>query len=100
MKRKTAQNVFSIAVSTACAATTGAQAAPDRTILPIQEPTYPYSTELDVRNATPPPRFEVKAPEDALNVLIVLVDDLGFAGMMFCVQNFVIDTVLSCQQGG
>jgi arylsulfatase len=33
-----------------------------------------------VRNATPPPHFEVKAPEGAPNVLIVLVDDLGFAG--------------------
>ena len=37
-------------------------------------------TELDVRNATPPPRFEVKAPEGAPNVIVVLVDDLGFAG--------------------
>jgi arylsulfatase len=33
-----------------------------------------------VRNATPPPRFQVKAPEGAPNVVIVLVDDLGFAG--------------------
>ena len=52
----------------------------DRTILPIKEPAPPLYTELDVRNATPPPRFEVKAPEGAPNVLIVLVDDLGFAG--------------------
>jgi arylsulfatase A-like enzyme len=35
---------------------------------------------VDVRQATPPPRFEVKAPEGAPNVLLVLVDDLGFAG--------------------
>jgi hypothetical protein len=35
---------------------------------------------LDVRKATPPPRFEVKAPEGAPNVLLVLIDDLGFAG--------------------
>jgi arylsulfatase len=52
----------------------------DRTILPIAEPKPPVYTELDVRNATPPPRFEVKAPEGAPNVLLVLVDDLGFAG--------------------
>jgi len=52
----------------------------DRNVLPIPEPRYPSYTELDVRNATPPPRFEVKAPEDAPNVVIVLVDDLGFAG--------------------
>ncbi len=51
---------------------------PDRTVLPIHEPEYPPVTELDVRNATPPPRFQVKAPEDAPNVLIVLIDDLGF----------------------
>jgi arylsulfatase len=52
----------------------------DRTVLPIPEPRRPTYTELDVRNATPPPHFEVKAPEGAPNVLIVLVDDLGFAG--------------------
>jgi arylsulfatase len=52
----------------------------DRTVLPIPEPVRPDVTELDVHNATPPPRFEVKAPEGAPNVIIVLVDDLGFAG--------------------
>lgn len=52
----------------------------DRTVLPIPEPSSPRSTVLDVRNAKPPPRFEVKAPEGAPNVLVVLVDDLGFAG--------------------
>jgi hypothetical protein len=45
-----------------------AQDAPvDRTILPIPEPTHPPITELDVRKATPPPRFEVKAPDGASN---------------------------------
>ncbi|MDZ7624377.1 MAG: hypothetical protein U5J96_08050 [Ignavibacteriaceae bacterium] len=52
----------------------------DRTILPIKAPIAPTYSELDVRNATPPPRFEVKAPEGAPNVLLVLIDDLGFAG--------------------
>jgi arylsulfatase len=52
----------------------------DRTVLPIAPPKPPLYTELDVRNATPPPRFQVKAPAGAPNVLIVLVDDLGFAG--------------------
>jgi hypothetical protein len=52
----------------------------DRTVLPIAEPARQPSTELDVRKATPPPRFEVKAPQGAPNVLLVLVDDLGFAG--------------------
>jgi arylsulfatase A-like enzyme len=50
----------------------------DRTVLPIPEPQYPHSTVFDVRNATPPPRFVVKAPDKAPNVLIVLIDDMGF----------------------
>jgi arylsulfatase A-like enzyme len=53
-------------------------AAIDRTVLPIPEPDYPHETELDARKATPPPRFEVKPPEGAPNVLIVLIDDMGF----------------------
>ena len=52
----------------------------DRSVLPIAEPPRPHYTELDVRNATPPPRFEVKAPAEAPNVIVVLVDDLGFGG--------------------
>jgi len=55
-----------------------AQQAPDRTVLPIPEPDYPHETQLDARKATPPPRFEVKAPAGAPNVLIVLIDDMGF----------------------
>ncbi|ULQ58098.1 sulfatase-like hydrolase/transferase [Flavihumibacter rivuli] len=50
----------------------------DRTSLPIREPARPFYTELDVRNATPPTRFEVKAPQGAPNVVIVLIDDMGF----------------------
>ncbi len=50
----------------------------DRTVLPIPEPPPPTFTELDVRKAKAPPRFEVKAPAGAPNVLIVLLDDMGF----------------------
>ena len=50
----------------------------DRTSLPIAEPDYPRSTVLDARDAKAPPRFEIKAPAGAPNVLIVLVDDMGF----------------------
>ena len=50
----------------------------DRTVLPIKEPTYPNETELDARNAKAPTRFEIKAPEKAPNVVIVLIDDQGF----------------------
>lgn len=58
-------------------ATTGSDGL-DRTVLPIKEPTYPENTELDARNAKAPPRFEVKAPDKAPNVVIVLIDDIGF----------------------
>ncbi|ESU26112.1 sulfatase [Flavobacterium limnosediminis JC2902] len=51
---------------------------PDRTTLPIQEPIRQKSTELDVRNATAPPRFEVRAPKEAPNVVVILIDDMGF----------------------
>jgi arylsulfatase A-like enzyme len=57
-----------------------AQDAPpfDRTVLPIPEPTHPHITELDARNVKAPPRFEVKAPANAPNVLVILIDDMGF----------------------
>lgn len=50
----------------------------DRTVLPIPEPTPPVFTEKDARKATAPPRWEVKAPAKAPNVVIVLIDDFGF----------------------
>jgi arylsulfatase len=53
---------------------------PDRTILPMKEPIPPTSSELDVRNVELPAQFKVEAPKGAPNVILVLVDDLGFAG--------------------
>jgi len=47
-------------------------------VLPIPEPTYPPVTELDARKVKPPPRFEVKPPEGAPNVVVILIDDMGF----------------------
>jgi len=52
----------------------------DRTSLPIQEPKRQTYSELDARNVKAPPRFEVKAPAGAPNVVIVLIDDIGFGG--------------------
>ena len=52
----------------------------DRTHLPIQEPKPEKSTILDARDAKAPPRFVVSAPKDAPNVVIVLIDDIGFGG--------------------
>ena len=69
---------FSGAVSAQTASAASVALPTDRTVLPIPEPQYPHSTVLDARNATPPPRFEVKAPAAAPNVLIVLIDDMGF----------------------
>ena len=60
------------------AAPTGAVATLDRTVLPIAEPPVVSITEVDARKATPPARFEVKAPDSAPNVVIVLIDDIGF----------------------
>ncbi len=50
----------------------------DRTVLPIQEPKRPLFSELDVRNAKMPAHFNVKAPDTAPNVVIILIDDFGF----------------------
>ena len=78
MKRDLFNTTISVALTAVCAATSGAQTGPDRTTLPIPEPKFPHSTVFDVRNATPPERFEVKAPAGAPNVLVVLIDDFGF----------------------
>ncbi len=50
----------------------------DRSILPVPEPPVQSISEVDARKATAPPRFEVKAPPKAPNVVIVLIDDIGF----------------------
>ena len=59
-------------------ATTTGQSGMDRSTLPIKESTYPAITELDARKAKAPARFEVTAPAKAPNVVIVLIDDIGF----------------------
>ena len=50
----------------------------DRTILPIQPPPHTPVTEMDARNATKPERFEITPPDGAPNVVVVLIDDIGF----------------------
>ena len=50
----------------------------NRTVLPIHEPVLKPITTLDARDAKAPPRFDVKAPQGAPNVVIVLIDDIGF----------------------
>jgi arylsulfatase A-like enzyme len=50
----------------------------DRTVLPIQPPKQKAITEMDARKVAKPPRFEVKPPAGAPNIVIVLIDDIGF----------------------
>ena len=57
---------------------TFAQEKLDRTVLPIQAPELPAITEIDARKAKAPPQFKIDAPKDAPNVVIVLIDDIGF----------------------
>jgi arylsulfatase len=70
--------VNSIALLCSFATLASANEKLDRTSLPIREPERPTYTELDVRNVKAPPRFEVTAPKGAPNVVIVLIDDVGF----------------------
>ena len=50
----------------------------DRTVLPIPEPKRQTYTELAASTARAPPRWDVKAPAGAPNVVVVLIDDMGF----------------------
>ncbi len=75
--------VLTLSVACSPAPTTPAtqmspQGGVDRTVLPIAEPASPTITDMDARNAKAPARFEVKAPEGAPNVVVVLIDDIGF----------------------
>ena len=72
--------IIGLAVGLALGGLTTSEAADklDRMVLPIAEPKRPPITEIDARKATAPPRFEVKAPAGAPNVLVVLIDDMGF----------------------
>jgi arylsulfatase len=50
----------------------------NRQVLPVVEPKVAPITEIDARIAKAPPRFEVRAPQGAPNVVIVLIDDMGY----------------------
>ncbi len=50
----------------------------DRTVLPIQPPPHQPITIMDARDVEKPEHFEIKAPDGAPNVVVVLIDDIGF----------------------
>jgi arylsulfatase len=75
--KRTAIALFTLCCAVPALAQTKA-AAPNRSVLPIAEPVYQPITELDARKAKAPARFQVKAPAGAPNVVIVLIDDIGF----------------------
>ena len=50
----------------------------DRTVLPIQPPPHDPVTIMDARDAEKPEPFEITPPEGAPNVVVVLIDDIGF----------------------
>ncbi len=58
----------------------GQTAEVNRTELPVRAPWYSPIKTLDARDAKTPPVFEVRAPAGAPNVVIILLDDLGFGG--------------------
>src|SRR4029077_20195920 len=78
MERQHSFATLSLALVALSAPWANAQTEPDRTVLPLKEPTYPPITEIDVRKATPPPLFQVKAPTGAPNAIVILLDNLGF----------------------
>jgi len=50
-----------------------------RDVLPIPDRPYAGDVPLDAREASFPPIEPLRPPEGAPNVLIVLLDDVGFA---------------------
>ncbi len=80
--RKSWKLAFTVlAVTTSSVLSQGAFSAEqqlDRKILPIMLPDPPRYTELDARDVKPPPRIDIVAPKGAPNILIVLIDDMGF----------------------
>jgi arylsulfatase A-like enzyme len=72
------RSILQLVIFFAAAAPVWSQDTLDRTVLPIPEPQPQVFTELDARNAKAPPPFRVTAPNGAPNVVIVLLDDMGF----------------------
>ena len=50
----------------------------DRLHLPIQPPQLAAVTEMDARKVPTPAPFKVEPPEGAPNVVLIMLDDIGF----------------------
>lgn len=73
----------------------------DRTVLPVQFPQQPPITEMYAKDVKKiPPRQEVKAPKGAPNVMIVLIDDLGFGATEVFGGPMKTPTMDSLAKGG
>ena len=92
-----------LVIAISCQSTVNEQSAGqelDRTILPIPDPEYPAITELDARKAQAPPLFAVEAPEGAPNVVVVLIDDIGFGAASMFGGSIQTPTLDRLAQGG
>ncbi|MCH2107803.1 MAG: arylsulfatase [Polyangiaceae bacterium] len=58
----------------------GPTAKDDRTRLPMADPRYPAETHIDPKDAQMHPPIKIRPPEGAPNVVVILLDDLGFGG--------------------
>jgi arylsulfatase len=72
----------------------------DRSVLPIAEPARPVVREIDARQVKMPPRFQVTAPKGAPNVVIVLIDDMGFGVPSSFGGPIAMPTLDKLAQGG
>ena len=77
--RKRALQVAMLAVALVLLAT-GGQAAdkPDRTVLPVPAPTFHGKIGTTVKDSKPDFPKQIQAPAGAPNVLIIILDDVGF----------------------
>ncbi|MDE2368810.1 MAG: arylsulfatase [Burkholderiales bacterium] len=74
----TAQSAIATVLAALALASGAAAAEPDRRVLPLAPPAQPPIVEIDAHKVRPPPLFQVRAPAKAPNVLIILIDDMGF----------------------
>ncbi len=75
MKQKKA--LSTLAMTVLLSISSFAQENINREILPVVPPEPATYTELSTKNTNPPVPFNVTAPKDAPNVVIILIDDLG-----------------------